>query len=269
MYNIVGDNMLNIIFDFIKNNISWIKDILWVIFTLVATIIAVLTYKRAKSTILQPIRTETIKKQSALLEEVLDFIRTDVDYYELLELNVLSFLMDYGFVLKNQKALKENIKMKRCGQRIVTLKEQLDFVEVLEPFTKDLTEKEIHNYKKEKFDKAKDGKIEIEMVYISKNFKDYNDKLDSFIENPFLPKKFQKILLEMKNNINYNSSTALKKVLEDFLKEYFERYKKGETHFNMPGIYNTYNHILVGNRENINNLYKEIREYLFIDYEWK
>ena len=261
--------MFNTIFDFIKNNISWIKDILWVIFTLVATIVAVLTYKRAKSSVLQPIRNETIKKQSVLLDEVLKFIKDDVDYYELLELNVLSFLVDYGFILKNQKELKENIKMRRCGQRIVTPKKQLDFVEVLEPFTKDLTEKEINDYKKEKFDKAKAGEIEIEMIYISKNFKEYNDKLNSFIENPFLPSKFQKILLKMKSNIDFNSSVNLKKVLEDFFKEYFERYKNGEINFNIPGIYNTYNHILINNKKNINLLYKEIREYLFIDYEWK
>ena len=141
MYNIIGGKMLNSVFEFVKNNISWIKDILWVLFTLIATIIAILTYKRAKSSILQPIRTETIKKQSVWLEDILKFIRNDVDYYELLELNVLSFLIDYGFVLKNQKELKESIKMRRCGQRIVTVKEQLDFVEVLEPFSKDLTEK--------------------------------------------------------------------------------------------------------------------------------
>lgn len=261
--------MLNNIFDFIKNNISWIKDILWIIFTLVATIVAVLTYKRAKSSVLQPIRTETIKKQSVLLEEVLKFIKDDVDYYELLELNVLSFLVDYGFVLKNQKELKENIKMRRCGQRIVTQKKQLDFVEVLEPFTKDLTEKEINDYHKEKFDKAKNGKIEIEMIYISKKFKEYNDTLNNFIENPFLPTKFKKILLKMKCNIDFNASVNIKKVLEDFFKEYFKRYKNGETNFNMPGIYNTYNHILLNNKEHIEVLYKEIRDYLFIDYEWK
>ena len=58
---------------------------LWIIFTLIATIIAVLTYKRAKSTVLQPIRNETIKKQAVLLEEILNFIKLDVDYYELLE----------------------------------------------------------------------------------------------------------------------------------------------------------------------------------------
>lgn len=37
----------------------------------------------------------------------------------------------------------------------------------------------------------------------------------------------------------------------------------------MPGIYNTYNHILLSNESNISILYKEIRNYLFIDYEWK
>ena len=102
---------------------------LWIIFTLIATIIAVLTYKRAKSTVLQPIRNETIKKQAVLLEEILNFIKLDVDYYELLELNVLQFLIDYGFVLKNQKEIKEMLKNRRCGQRIVSQKENSEFIE--------------------------------------------------------------------------------------------------------------------------------------------
>lgn len=95
------------------------------------------------------------------------------------------------------------------------------------------------------------------------------NQLNSFIENPFLPTRFQKILLQMKHNINFNTSVNIKKVLEDFFKEYFERYNKGEKDFNMPGIYNTYNHILLSNESNISILYKEIRNYLFIDYEWK
>lgn len=257
------------IYNFILTNVVWIKDVLWIIFTLIATIIAVLTYKRAKSTVLQPIRNETIKKQAVLLEEILNFIKLDVDYYELLELNVLQFLIDYGFVLKNQKEIKEMLKNRRCGQRIVSQKENLEFIEILQPFSKELSEKEINNYKEENFKKAKNGDIDIEMIYISKKFIEYMNQLNSFIENPFLPTRFQKILLQMKHNINFNTSVNIKKVLEDFFKEYFERYDKGEKDFNMPGIYNTYNHILLSNKSNISILYKEIRNYLFIDYEWK
>ena len=106
--------------DFIKQNISWIKDIFSVIFTGVATILAVLTYIRAKDTILQPIRSEVIKRQSEILSELLELISKKdfsldlkLDYIKLAQINALKTLEDYGFVLKNHKV---NISMRqsRC-----------------------------------------------------------------------------------------------------------------------------------------------------------
>lgn len=58
----------------IISNISWIKGVLWVIFTLMATVIAILTYKRARYTLLQPLRSEVVKRQTELLVEFLKHI---------------------------------------------------------------------------------------------------------------------------------------------------------------------------------------------------
>ena len=52
--------------EFLKSNISWIKDVFVVVLTSVATVIAILTYLRAKETILQPVRTEVIKRQTEI-----------------------------------------------------------------------------------------------------------------------------------------------------------------------------------------------------------
>jgi len=60
--------------DWLSENITWIKDIFWVVFTSIATIVSIKTYIRAKSTILQPLRTEVIKRQTDLLVELLSFI---------------------------------------------------------------------------------------------------------------------------------------------------------------------------------------------------
>ena len=60
-----------------SNNISTIKDILWIIFTLIATVIAVLTYKRARYTILQPLRSEIIKRQTDLLIDIMEAFSDD------------------------------------------------------------------------------------------------------------------------------------------------------------------------------------------------
>ena len=51
------------IISYIKDNIPWIKDIFTLILVATATIISIFTYRRARATILQPIRNEVIKKQ--------------------------------------------------------------------------------------------------------------------------------------------------------------------------------------------------------------
>ncbi|MCW3789833.1 hypothetical protein [Plebeiibacterium sediminum] len=61
--------------DYIKENINWLKDLFTLIFAGTGTVVAILTYRRARATILQPIRTEVIKKQSEILTKLLQVIR--------------------------------------------------------------------------------------------------------------------------------------------------------------------------------------------------
>lgn len=62
---------MNEIIQYIKSNLNWIKDLFTLIFTATATVLAILTYKRAKATVLQPKRTELIKIQTQALIEFL------------------------------------------------------------------------------------------------------------------------------------------------------------------------------------------------------
>ena len=54
----------------ISENIGWIKDGFTILFTLTGTVLAILTYRRARHTVLQPIINEVIKKQSGLLSDL-------------------------------------------------------------------------------------------------------------------------------------------------------------------------------------------------------
>ena len=69
----------------IWTNISTIKDILWIIFTFIATFIAILTYRRAKYTILQPLRTEVIKKQTELFVEIIENFSDDIKFIKYID----------------------------------------------------------------------------------------------------------------------------------------------------------------------------------------
>ncbi len=92
--------------DAIKENLTWIRELFTIIFVASATIIAVLTFIRARKTFLQPIRSEVIKKQSALLTELLEFISRGIgnigealNYSEIVRLNIYALLDEYGFIL--------------------------------------------------------------------------------------------------------------------------------------------------------------------------
>lgn len=62
---------MNDIIQYLKSNLNWIKDLFTLIFTGTATVLAILTYRRAKATVLQPKRTELIKIQTHALVEFL------------------------------------------------------------------------------------------------------------------------------------------------------------------------------------------------------
>lgn len=84
-------------------NIDWIKDIITTLFSITAIIITVLTYRRARHTILQPIRSEVIKKQTQILIDILEFINDNssnakmlFDYNNLMSINEELFLRNFG-----------------------------------------------------------------------------------------------------------------------------------------------------------------------------
>lgn len=97
------------ILQFIKNNIAWVQSFLSIIFTFVATVVSILTYKRAKATVLQPIRNDVIKK-AEILQDLLKFLRSEIDYFSILSINVILYLDELGFILKNHEEMIKNVR---------------------------------------------------------------------------------------------------------------------------------------------------------------
>ena len=82
--------------DWLAENMPWMRDAFWIVFTLAATIVSIKTYARAKSTVLQPLRTEVIRRQTDLIVDLLSFLvdkkndfLTKIDYIGLVQANVL------------------------------------------------------------------------------------------------------------------------------------------------------------------------------------
>lgn len=263
--------------EFIKGNINWIKDIATLIFAGTATIIGVLTYNRARATILQPIRSEVIKRQSELLSKLLLFLKENnqsfengIDYVKVVQLNVLCSLRDYGFVFKGQEDLLKRLTQETVGWIPCGSSNVLHDVEIIGTFKSDMAENRPIDHGKEKYDNLKYKKIDIDKIYQTNTLVDVMNKLSEFSCDPFMPKSIQKTLGELLNDINYNLVITLKAEIEKFMLSFSEDYfKNGKApEFNPIGVYNEFNHIRIHHRNIVVKLRKEIRKYLLIDEPW-
>src|SRR4051794_38106752 len=86
-------------------NLTSIKDIVTIAFYVIASVIAILTYLRARATILQPKRTELIKKQTEIFSNFLSFINENensidngFDYVNVYSYNVDLILLELGLI---------------------------------------------------------------------------------------------------------------------------------------------------------------------------
>jgi hypothetical protein len=263
--------------DYIKENISWLKDFFTLVFVGTGTVVAILTYRRARATILQHIRTEVIKKQSELLSKLLQTLSDNnqsfevgLDYVNLVQINVMLTLRDYGFVFNEHKELFEKIKDSVVGWIPCGRKNILKDVEIIGAFTEPTEKKKESEYGVEKFNNLKKGEIDIDKIYLTKRHSEFVKMISDFKGDPFTPTSIQQTMTELLNDINNNLAMVLKGELEvfmiDFSKVYFER--GNAPHFHPVGVYNSYNHSRVHHRQTLDKLKNEIRKYLRIDEGW-
>jgi hypothetical protein len=263
--------------EFLKENISWIKDIFTLFFVGTGTVVAILTYRRARATILQPIRTEVIKKQSELLSKLLQTLSENnqsfevgLDYVNLVQINVLLTLRDYGFVFKEHKELFEKVKDSIVGWTPCGRTNILKDVEIIGSFAEPTEKKKENKYGVEKFNNLKKGEIDIDKIYLTKRHTEFVKLISDFKGDPFMPTSIQQTLNELFNDINNNLAIVLKGELEifmiDFSKVYFA--ENNAPHFDPVGVYNSYNHSRVHHRPTLDKLKNEIRKYLRIDEGW-
>lgn len=267
--------------EFIKQNITWIKDLVTLIFAGTGTVLAILTYRRARATILQPIRNEVIKKQSELLSEVLSLchppsrIDNGVDYVKLVQANVLLHLRDYGFVFRNQPELFDALEKDISGWLPCGESRVLKDVEIIGSFrsgppdAKNLSG--ANEVGKQRYEDANKGIISIDKIYLTTQHRDFMEKIQLLSTNPFMPAVIQGVLSQLIIDINKNLKEALKEVIEGFVSEFFQKTANatGYPGFDPTGVYNDFNHHRIHHREMINRLFKETRSYLRIDESWE
>jgi hypothetical protein len=264
--------------EIISKNIGWIKDGFTILFTLTGTILAILTYRRARHTVLQPIRNEVIKKQSELLSNLLSMCQpgskfeSSVDYVNLVRVNLYLQLKEFGYLFNDHKKKIEMISNAVSGWTPVGESLILRDVEVVGAFKKDKKDKKESDssYGKYKYDEAQIGNIIIDKVFLTKEHSLFVHKIEILANDPFMPKSIQLSLQVLLIDINKNLKDVLPEVLIEFLHEFIDKAKAGEGYpsFESAGIYNNFNHVRVHHREKIHQVMMEIRDYLKIDETW-
>ncbi|MFC2017263.1 hypothetical protein ACFLUD_02485 [Chloroflexota bacterium] len=269
------------ILSYIKDNIFWIKDIFTLILVATATIISILAYRRARATVLQPIRDEVVKRQSEILTEILGFFPKEegsldegFDYVGVASISAFLALKDYGFVFKDHRETQNRIDEIYGGWLFCGEGNVIKDVEIVGMFAdtnkQEEAIREVNQVGKERFEDAKKGIIKIDKVFFTRTHKEFVDKLAEYSKNPFLPQRIQGILNKLISDVQINLSVHLKNTLEKFTKEFCQKYFSGDSYPNISpiGVYNDFNHSRIHHNSDLNKLRIEIRDYLRIDDKW-
>ena len=256
--------------NWLKLNIAWIKELFTIIFTAAATIIGILTYKRAKETILSPMRNAVIQRQADILLELLESVDGKLNYLELVEINTIKLLSEFGFVFSNNKEVLKNIDGEVVGSIYCGSNKQIETVKIIEPFEKDAEREKasFEDYSKKRYEKLKNGEVEIEWIYITKKYQTYHLQIQKISKNPYIPKVVLTQVNTYLSEINKNLTEILKEVLKEFIIKYYDNYAEGRSIFNPIGVYNEFNHKRIHHKHSLRMLQNEIRNYMQIDKKW-
>ena len=193
-----------------------------------------------------------------------------LDYVNLVQINVMLTLSDFGFIFKEHTEIFEKIKDSIAGWTPCGRTNILKDVEIIAAFTEVIEKTMEGGYGAEKYNNLKKGEIDIERIYLTRQHSEFIKLISDFKSDPFMPTSIQKAMAELFNDISNNLAVVLKDELEifmiDFSKVYFE--KGNAPHFDPVGVYNSFNHNRVHHRPTLEKLKNEIRKYLRIDEKW-
>lgn len=243
-----------------------IKNFSDIVFSIVGSLVAILTYVAAKETILQPVRTEVIKKQTDLLIEIISLIDNEIklsekiDYQGVIAINTFGSLLLCGCVFDKQEEVKEFVKNNSKGG-FFNVNSNLDEYELVSIFKE--KNKEDKTDEKRYYRDAKNGKFTIGTVQVTKGFVDFCNELQKIERNPFLPKRIKKLIEQLGEDIQKNLMLHLKSAVESAVNESFAR---GENNTpDIVGVYNDFNHRHISHSNLILKINRETRKYLKID----
>ena len=254
------------IFQEFKDNTSFIKDIIYIVFLLTTSIVAILTYNRAKHTILQPLKTEVIKKQITIFSDLILFLENsrNFNFYNIISLNVVSFINNFEAYRESLEQTQwiNNILITRKGSFGIDISNR-DILNV------DIINGELLIVPILKFEKS--GRYVVSEIILDVDDIDMQTNILNLINNPLIPKKIRTSIEKAFDNYRDSLRNKLPNILEDHLNDIYKMIINGEAisqttiSNKIMIINNTYNRIRHKHEVSIDNIKLEMNNYLKIE----
>jgi hypothetical protein len=247
--------------DWIKN----IESVTNVLFLVTAGIVGILTYRSAKETFLQPVRSEVIKRQTELLIDIFTSFKNQhafdvlADYQGTIALNLFDSLKICGAIFK-EDAKVEKFLSEEVGGAIL-IPDSSGEIRGIEKITVFENKKE-ETKDKTDYEAALKGKYKISILNFSRKCAQFQNSLNDYIENPLLPSELKSPLKILQREFRDNFDHVRKSV-ETAVNQFYTGGQKSSP--NPGGVYNDFNNQRISHQKTINEINQKIRLYLKID----
>lgn len=182
-------------------------------------------------------------------------------------------MRDYGYVLSNTEIYSE-VDRHVHGLIILAKEGQLD-VELPEMITatrvdENNTENEQTRKGRTRLLLAREGKVDIDRIYLTAQYQETADQIEQFQSNPFMPASIQSELSKLLSEIRLNLATILPQVIRKAILGLVstECSPDNPIGFDPLAVYNEFQRIGTHHEDTIRNTVKLIRAYLMVDRKW-
>lgn len=204
------------------NYLGVVKDVAQIAFWLVAGVLAALTYRQARRTVLQPIRTEVFKEQLKVMSEAMSLfvgkhelaLRGDFDFNALFDANVCYLLDSYA---TNFFEVQFDPEQRKYNSRDCPMREGDAVVEELPPANSPEVVAD------SRVRAARWARYRTKILYINRQYCEMDQRITRLLENPLLPAQLAELLTRYRAMAAQNRS-ALREVLDGAAKEMPEKF---------------------------------------------
>lgn len=244
---------------------TFIRDLLQIIFFLIAGTVTILTYRHARKTVLQPIRTEVFKEQVKILSDLSGLfagkgeiiLREELDYPRIYAANTHKLLDDFAVIFHGEKVNREKRVYTEgdFSSAIVNTKSLMRADDKYAPSIGTINSTS-PNW----------GDYEFDELSVTAKNADMQEKFEKFINHPLLPHEIRRPL-QVYIDASRKNLSIMMETLDSVSKELPDHYKDKDKMTKIPTswISNKFNERIISLQPLAAEIVSEIRKYFDSD----